>query len=350
MTADPSFPPIHPGEILMLEYLEPLEVTQHRLAVSIGVPPRRINEIVHGKRRITTDTALRLARYFGTSERFWLNLQDRYDIEVERDARAGPGRDSTARSRLSDQPARPSASDPPPNRQAVPYGGPAGPGPAFQPGGHRFDPGWLRRRTICGALLGLRARACRRRHSGTWPCVVSRAANRRGRLVPSPPRSGSVGLDDRPSRRRAGTPLATVARTAAKSDEHYLFRRHQGLCGTPRQGSGIVSCSGTGSILTSFGNRGYSSPGTDGHSASSCESQVACAASTLVVGSPPAFGFEQVPWVVWISFGSLVGSPPPSSTLPCQQLVSTAGSGLATSPMSPFEGLPNPPLFENVLS
>lgn len=85
MTADSSFSPIHPGEILMLEYLEPFGVTQHRLAVSIGVPPRRINEIVHGKRRITTDTALRLARYFGTSERFWLNLQDRYDIEVERD-------------------------------------------------------------------------------------------------------------------------------------------------------------------------------------------------------------------------------------------------------------------------
>ena len=81
--------PIHPGEVLMLEYLQPLEVTQHHLAVSIGVPPRRINEIVHGKRRITTDTALRLARYFGTSERFWLNLQDRYDIEVERD-RLGP--------------------------------------------------------------------------------------------------------------------------------------------------------------------------------------------------------------------------------------------------------------------
>ncbi len=73
----------------MLEYLQPLEVTQHRLAVAIGVPPRRINEIVHGKRRITTDTALRLARYFRTSERFWLNLQDRYDIEVERD-RLGP--------------------------------------------------------------------------------------------------------------------------------------------------------------------------------------------------------------------------------------------------------------------
>ena len=92
MTADTNFPPIHPGEILMLEYLEPLDVTQHRLAVSIRVPPRRINEIVHGKRRITTDTALRLARYFGTSERFWLNLQDRYDIEVERD-RLGPALD-----------------------------------------------------------------------------------------------------------------------------------------------------------------------------------------------------------------------------------------------------------------
>ena len=92
MTPAPTFPPIHPGEILMLEYLEPLKVTQHRLAVSIGVPPRRINEIVHGKRRITTDTALRLARYFETSERFWLNLQDRYDIEVERD-RLGPALD-----------------------------------------------------------------------------------------------------------------------------------------------------------------------------------------------------------------------------------------------------------------
>ena len=78
-------PPVHPGEILMEEYLEPLGVTQHRLAVSLRVPPRRINEIVHGKRRITPDTALRLARYFGTTERFWLNLQDRYDIELERD-------------------------------------------------------------------------------------------------------------------------------------------------------------------------------------------------------------------------------------------------------------------------
>jgi addiction module HigA family antidote len=82
-------PPIYPGEVLMLEYLQPLDVTQHRLAVAISIPSRRINEIVHGKRRITPDTALRLARYFRTSERFWLNLQGRYDTEVERD-RLGP--------------------------------------------------------------------------------------------------------------------------------------------------------------------------------------------------------------------------------------------------------------------
>jgi antitoxin HigA-1 len=81
--------PIHPGEILQFEYLEPLGVTQHRVAVAIGVPPRRINEIVHGKRGITADTALRLARYFGTSERFWMNLQSRYELEVERDRLAG---------------------------------------------------------------------------------------------------------------------------------------------------------------------------------------------------------------------------------------------------------------------
>jgi len=80
-----TIPPIHPGEILMEEFLEPLEVSQNRLAVAIGVPPRRINEIVHGKRRITADTALRLARYFGTTDRFWLNLQTRYDLEVEKD-------------------------------------------------------------------------------------------------------------------------------------------------------------------------------------------------------------------------------------------------------------------------
>jgi addiction module HigA family antidote len=78
--------PIHPGEILQEEFLTPLELTQHRLAVSIRVPPRRINEIVHGKRRITTDTALRLSRFFGTSDRFWLNLQARYDIEVHGEA------------------------------------------------------------------------------------------------------------------------------------------------------------------------------------------------------------------------------------------------------------------------
>jgi antitoxin HigA-1 len=81
----PTMPPIHPGEILAEEYLTPLGVTQHRLAVAIGVPPRRINEIVHGKRRISADTALRLARVFGTSERFWMNLQARYDLEAERD-------------------------------------------------------------------------------------------------------------------------------------------------------------------------------------------------------------------------------------------------------------------------
>ena len=77
--------PIHPGEVLLFDFLEPLSVTQHRLAVSIGVSPRRINEIVHGKRRISADTALRLARFFGTSERFWINLQARYDLELERD-------------------------------------------------------------------------------------------------------------------------------------------------------------------------------------------------------------------------------------------------------------------------
>jgi len=78
-------PPIHPGEILLEEYLEPLGISQYRLAKDTSVPPRRINEIVHGKRAITADTALRLARYFGTSERFWLNLQTRYDLEVEKD-------------------------------------------------------------------------------------------------------------------------------------------------------------------------------------------------------------------------------------------------------------------------
>ena len=77
--------PIHPGEVLLEEFLVPMEISQYRLAKDISVPPRRINEIVHGKRSITADTALRLSRYFGTSERFWLNLQTGYDLEVERD-------------------------------------------------------------------------------------------------------------------------------------------------------------------------------------------------------------------------------------------------------------------------
>ena len=81
--------PIHPGEILLEEFLEPLGLSQYRLAKDISVPPRRINEIVHGKRSITADTALRLARFFGTTERFWLNLQVRYDLEVEKDRLAG---------------------------------------------------------------------------------------------------------------------------------------------------------------------------------------------------------------------------------------------------------------------
>jgi antitoxin HigA-1 len=77
--------PVHPGEILMEEFLSPLGVSQYRLAKETSVPARRINEIVKGTRAISADTALRLARYFGTSERFWLNLQARYDLEVEKD-------------------------------------------------------------------------------------------------------------------------------------------------------------------------------------------------------------------------------------------------------------------------
>lgn len=85
MPADTIMSPVHPGEILAEEFLTPSGVTQYRLATAIGVPPRRINEIVHGRRGISADTALRLARYFGTSERFWLNLQGRYDLETEKD-------------------------------------------------------------------------------------------------------------------------------------------------------------------------------------------------------------------------------------------------------------------------
>ena len=80
------YPPIHPGEILQEDFLDGFGITQHKLAVSIGVPPRRINAIVHGKRRISADTALRLGRYFGMSAQFWISLQARYDLEVEMDA------------------------------------------------------------------------------------------------------------------------------------------------------------------------------------------------------------------------------------------------------------------------
>ena len=77
--------PIPPGEVLAADFLVPLKLSQYRLARSISVPPRRINEIVHGERAISADTVLRFARFFGTSDRFWLNLQTRYDLEVERD-------------------------------------------------------------------------------------------------------------------------------------------------------------------------------------------------------------------------------------------------------------------------
>ena len=80
-----KLPPVHPGEILLEEFMNPMAITQYRLSKDIGVHPRRINQIVHGNRAVTADTALRLSRYFGTSERFWLNLQNRYDLEVEKD-------------------------------------------------------------------------------------------------------------------------------------------------------------------------------------------------------------------------------------------------------------------------
>ena len=77
--------PIHPGEVLLGDFIEPLGISQYRVAHGISVPPRRINEIVHGVRAVTADTALRLGRFFGTSEQFWLSLQARYDVEIERD-------------------------------------------------------------------------------------------------------------------------------------------------------------------------------------------------------------------------------------------------------------------------
>ena len=80
-----KLPPIHPGEILIEEFLKPMGISQYRLAKNISVPPRRINEIVHGKRSVSADTALRLGRFFGISPQFWLNLQTRFDLEVAED-------------------------------------------------------------------------------------------------------------------------------------------------------------------------------------------------------------------------------------------------------------------------
>ena len=80
-----TLPAVHPGEVLLDEFLDPMGLSQYRLAKDVSVPPRRINEIVHGKRAITADTALRLARYFGTTPRFWLNLQAQYDLDIEAD-------------------------------------------------------------------------------------------------------------------------------------------------------------------------------------------------------------------------------------------------------------------------
>lgn len=95
-------PNVHPGEVLMEEFLEPLALSQNHLARDLHVPPRRINEIVLGKRAVTPDTALRLARYFGTSERFWLGLQVDYDLEeAEREAGARIQEEIVPRARAS---------------------------------------------------------------------------------------------------------------------------------------------------------------------------------------------------------------------------------------------------------
>jgi addiction module HigA family antidote len=87
-TVQPKLPPIHPGEILRTDFLAELNLSQNQLATALDVPAGRINQIVTGKRTITADTALRLARYFGTSAQFWLNLQNHYDLEVAEDAAA----------------------------------------------------------------------------------------------------------------------------------------------------------------------------------------------------------------------------------------------------------------------
>jgi len=111
----PKLSPIHPGEILAEEFLAPLGISQYRLAVDLGVPPRRINEIVLGRRGISADTALRLAHYFGNSGEFWMNLQSRYDLLLEQD-RIGL---SLAKAPRHD-PARQTAAE----RKAAPYGTP----------------------------------------------------------------------------------------------------------------------------------------------------------------------------------------------------------------------------------
>jgi addiction module HigA family antidote len=84
-----KFAPVHPGEILLEEFLKPMGISQYQLAKGISVHPRRINEIVHGNRAITADTALRLSRFFGMSENFWMNLQSHYDLEVQKDKLSG---------------------------------------------------------------------------------------------------------------------------------------------------------------------------------------------------------------------------------------------------------------------
>ena len=89
MIREERMPPVHPGEILLEDFMKPLGISQYRLAKGMCVYPRKINEIVQGKRAITPDTALRLSRTFGLSERFWLNLQTRYDLEVEKDRSPG---------------------------------------------------------------------------------------------------------------------------------------------------------------------------------------------------------------------------------------------------------------------
>ena len=97
-----KLPPIHPGEILSEEFLLPFGISQYRLAKDTSVPPRRINQIVRGARAISADTALRLARYFGTTERFWINLQSRYDLEVEKD-RLGNRLDREVKALIADR-------------------------------------------------------------------------------------------------------------------------------------------------------------------------------------------------------------------------------------------------------